>query len=229
MSKAVSKPMKRNACKASFTTYNKKMLKQIMWTHFLSTVWNHTSSLIQITLTKPTSKETYQSWMEGAQSKSCVIQELFYVQRFFWPWLLAWSPPLAWSAWKCGEQKLGWRQKEVWPKDSEGKKRQGRSEGGIHDSAVRWFSAVGKRTDTSQTTPSSHYPLSTTPTHISPRIHRLPPSVLWGGDICGERLAGKQCVLQFAPQSLQRQTRLRSLPQGHGEVMHFYTHWHIHH
>lgn len=79
-----------------------------------------------------------------------------------------------------------------------------------------------------------HPPITLSPLPLN-RLTSAPEYILSlpvcpeGGDICGERLAGKQCVLQFAPRSLQRQTRLRSLPQGHSEVMHFYTHWHIHH
>lgn len=159
------------------------------------------------------------------------MQELFYVQRFFglgcWPDLHHWpgvDENVVNRNWDADKSRSD--QKIV-----RGKRDGGDQTEGFQSQLVRWFSAVGKRFGTSQTKLSSHYPLptATKPTHIIPRIHPLPPSELWGGDICGERLAGKQCVLQFAPRSLQRQTRLRSLPQGHWEVMHLYTHWHIHH
>lgn len=79
-------------------------------------------------------------------------------------------------------------------------------------------SAAGKHTDMTRTesssTPLILAPTTTTrATHITPRIHPLPPTELWGRDICGERLVWKQCAFQFTSRSLQRQTRLWSLPQ----------------
>lgn len=228
----INKPMARNSYKGRLHHLNekKKYVKE-----------NHMDTRLKYEITQVASyKSAWQGWPPSKptspQCRELSIEKLCHARailcaKVFGPWLLAWSPPLAWSGWKCGEQKLGCRQKEVWPKDSEGKKRRGDETEGSQSRLVRWFSVVGKRFGTSQTKLSSHYPLPTTtkPTHIIPRIHPLPPSELWGGDICGNSLAGKQCVLQFAPWSLQRQTRLRSLPQGHWEVMHLYTHWHILH
>lgn len=64
--------------------------------------------------------------MEGALNRKIVSCKSYYMCKGFlglgcWPG----SPPLAWSAWKCGEQKLGSRQKEVWAKDGEGEKETG--------------------------------------------------------------------------------------------------------
>lgn len=143
------------------------------------------------------------------------MQELFNVQRFFglgcWPDLHRWPRVHEnvvnrnWDGDKRRPDQKIVRENET----GEIRRRELR----LSRTSV---SAVGKHTDMTETTPSSHYPLPTTakPAHISRRIHPLPPSELWGGDICGERLVGKQCAFQFAPRSLQRQTRLRSLPQG---------------
>lgn len=154
------------------------------------------------------------------------MQELFYVQMFF---SIGCSPDL--HHWPGVDENVVNRDWDPDKRRSDqkivrGKRDRGNQTEGSQLRLICWFSAVGKWSDTSQTKLSYYYPLPTATklTHIIPRIHPFPPSELWGGDICGERLAGKQCVLQFAVRSLQKQTRLRSLPR---DAVRSWTHTHI--
>lgn len=134
----------------------------------------NTSSFIQISLTKLTSKQTFWSSMEGALNRKVVsCKSYFMCKGFFglgcWPDLHHWpgvDENVVNRNWDADKRRSD-------QKDSEGKKRRRDQREGSQSRLVRWFPAAGRGFGTSRAklssitlSPPPRNPLTSSPEYI---------------------------------------------------------------